>query len=299
MEEKMYCNSNQCSIRNTVFFILFCAVLSISGNTVQQDLNEYFAKMDETFTKLQKSSAIKSTNLKMAENLFFRELKKNQSYFAYLRANSKGKIVSEVVRGKTVERTGTDVQNESWFKNVQKNNEDFYTVFKDEERGRYYLIWSKPILKQERFVGAACLKIDLWDSFYEFSNSIYYPFLIKLGKKSLFSHKWSDDISYQEEPLTIPGIKNISVRYIPEKKVESQDSIVKPVPSVVDSAISKSDQAAPVKKVSSKPEHKKPLSGAIIFLIVVLIAAILVTLFLIISKRRNDAILKKIEEDDF
>jgi hypothetical protein len=263
---------------------------------VQQDLNEYFAKMDETFTKLQKSSAIKSTNLKMAENLFFRELKKNQSYFAYLRANSKGKIVSEVVRGKTVERTGTDVQNESWFKNVQKNNEDFYTVFKDEERGRYYLIWSKPILKQERFVGAACLKIDLWDSFYEFSNSIYYPFLIKLGKKSLFSHKWSDDISYQEETLSIPGIKNVSVRYIPEKKVEPQDSIAKPV-AAADTTISKGDQVAPVKKASSKP--KKPLSGAVIFLIIVLVAAILVASFLIISKRKNDAILRKIEEDDF
>lgn len=293
-------NSNGVLLSMVRFAMLVISLFTLvfSTTTVKQDLDNYFVQIDESFTAIQKSSAIKSTNLKLAENLFVRELKKNQSFFAFYRANTKGKIVSEVVRGKTAERSGTDIEKEQWFTAVKKNNENFYTVFKDEERGRYYLIWSKPILKQERFVGAVCLKIDLWDSFYEFSNKIYYPILIKLGKKSLFSHKWNDVMTSTEEELVVPGIKHISVRYIPEKKAEVQDTVASSLP-VKDTVIAKPDSSL-IKKASLKPEPpKKGNYGLLIFIILVGIAGAVIVVVLIVSKKKKDAILKKIEQDDF
>jgi hypothetical protein len=293
----MCCNTCRFFIRNVVIFIITCSALVFSSNSIQQELDDYFAGIDGALSTLQKSSALKSTDLRIAENHFVRELRKNQSFYSFQRANSKGKVVSEVIRGKTAERPGTDVGNETWFKGVLKNNEDFYTVYKDEERARYYLIWSKPILKKDRFVGAVCLKIDLWDSFYEFSNGVYYPFLIKLGKKSLFAHKWADEITYQEQNLTIPGIKSVSVRYIPEKKAEPVDTIAKPLPAT-DTAITKPEPATVAKTSSKQPKEKSHPIG-VILLIFALVATSGVIAFLFISKMRKDAILKKIDADDF
>jgi hypothetical protein len=273
--------------------------LVFSTTTVKQDLDTYFAKIDETLTTIQKSSAVKSTDLRLAENLFFRELKKNQPFYAFYRANSKGKIVSEVVRSKPAERTGTIVENEQWYKTVKKNNEDFYTVFKDEDRGRYYLIWSKPILKKEQFKGVVCLKVDLWDCFYDYSNGIYFPILVKLGKKTLFSHKWNDVIRSTEESLIVPGIKNISVRYISEKKAEIiQDTVAKALPAK-DTVIAKTDSSL-IKKAKVMPAPKKGNNGGfMIFLIIAGIAAVVIVIVMIALKKRKDGILKKIEQDDF
>lgn len=282
-------------VRIAVIITMY-ATLVFSATTVKQDLDTYFAKIDETLTSIQKSSAIGSTNLNLAENLFFRELKRNQPFYAFYRANSKGKIVSEIVRSKPAERTGTVVENEQWFKAVKKNNEDFYTVFKDVERGRYYLIWSKPILKKEQFKGAVCLKVDLWDCFYDYSNGIYFPILVKLGKKTLFSHKWNDVISSTEESLVVPGIKNISVRYIAEKKVETQDTVATSLP-VKDTVVAKTDSSL-VKNAKAIPTPKKG-NGLLIFMIIAGVAAVAIVVIMIVSKKRKDAILKKIEEDDF
>ncbi|HEX2958854.1 MAG TPA: hypothetical protein VHO70_18610 [Chitinispirillaceae bacterium] len=101
-------NSNGVLLSMVRFAMLVISLFTLvfSTTTVKQDLDNYFVQIDESFTAIQKSSAIKSTNLKLAENLFVRELKKNQSFFAFYRANTKGKIVSEVVRGKTAERSG-------------------------------------------------------------------------------------------------------------------------------------------------------------------------------------------------
>jgi hypothetical protein len=283
----------------SAIIVLTYVTLTLSATTVKQDLDTYFAKIDETLTMIQKSSAIKSTDLRLAEGLLFRELKKNQPFYAFYRANSKGKIVSEVIRSKPVERTGTIVENEQWFKVVKKNNEDFYTLFKDEDRGRYYLIWSKPILKKEQFKGVVCLKIDLWDCFYDYSNGIYFPILVKLGKKTLFSHKWNDQIRSTEESLVVPGIKNISVRYIPEKKAEVVQDTVAKVQPARDTVIAKTDSSL-VKKAKAVPEPKKSNNGGfMIFLIIAGIAAVVVVIIMIALKKRKDGILKKIEQDDF
>lgn len=293
--------NSKCILSYTVriaIIITAYSTLVFSATTVKQDLDTYFAKIDETLTTIQNSSAIKSTDLRLAENLLFKELKKNQPFYAFYRANTKGKVVSEVVRSKPVERTGTNVEKEQWFKSVKKSNQNFYSVFKDEERGRYYLIWSKPILKKGEFKGVVCLKIDLWDCFYDYSNGIYFPILVKIGKKALFSHKWNDVIRSTEASLVVPGIKNISVRYIPEKKTEViQDTVAKAAP-VKDTVIAKTDSSL-VKKAKAIPAPQKGNNGGfMIFLIIAGFTAVVILIIMIALKKRKDGILKKIEQDN-
>lgn len=289
------------------FSVLLIVSICISTNadalSIHKDMNKYYEKMDESFSRLAKSSAFKSTSLAGAERLFVKELKKNRAYYILSRTNSKGKIISEAVRGKKVERPNTDVEREKWFQAVKKTREPYYSLTRDDDRGRYYLIWSKPVIKNNNFVGTVTAKIDLWDSFYEFSNSVYYPFLVRLNSLSLFSHKWNTDFSFKEERLGIPGINRISVRYIPEKKVlsSSNDSLKK---AVSDSNV----QSSPVVQKSdsvgnndtsavSKKSKKGSSAGALLITIIVTVVGGATVTLLIISRNRRKAFLKELDEE--
>ncbi len=277
----------------------FWVLTNADSLSIHVDMNRYYEKMDESFSRIARSSVLKSTSLSGAEKLFVRELKKNRAYYTLIRTNSKGKVISEAVRGKKVERPNTDVEREKWFQTVKKTKEPYYSLIRDDDRGRYYLIWSKPILKNNNFVGTVTAKIDLWDSFYEFSNSVYYPFLVRLNSLSLFSHKWNNDFSFKEERLTIPGINRISVRYIPEKKgfsVAINDS-AKTVSDTVQMTpvIQKSDT---VKDKTTAPKDKKGNSAAVIIItIIVLVAGGAFVTLVVVSRNRRKAFLKELDEE--
>lgn len=281
------------------------SILSNSDTTsIKDDMNRYYQRIDESFTRLCKSSVFKNTGLSAAEKLFVREMKKNQSYYCMIRVNSKGKIISEAVRGKKVERPNTDVEREKWFQAVKKDKEPFYTMIRDDDRGRYYLIWCKPVLKNNTFVGAVVAKIDLWDSFYEFSNVIYYPFLIRLNGMRLFSHKWNNGYTYKEDRLTIPGINRISVRYIPEKNTvaASVSDSTEPV-SMIDTVDKKDTVAgvsvskASVDIIKTDKPQKNNFSLLIFMIVSLALTGGAVTLFVVISGKRKKEFLKKLDEE--
>ncbi len=282
----------------TVFFMLSPS-FGESAN-LQEDLNNYYVKLDETFANLLQAGAVKSTNLRSAERLFVREMRKNQAFNTFMRTNSKGTVISEVVRAEKVERPMRDVSDQKWFKIVSEKKEAYYSLIKDEEKGRYYLFWARPILKQgDRFIGSVLVKIDLWDSFYEFSTTVYHPFLVKLGKKSLFSHKWEGGASGSEKALTIPGIDRISVVYSsdnapsPAASVAQKDTAVKTVAApaaVVDTGKAKK-AAKPVKK-------KKGGSGILIFFLVLIILGIVAASFMLIAWMRRKAFMKHLDEEE-
>ncbi len=288
---------------SVLLIVSICTLTNADALSIHEDMNKYYEKMDESFSRLAKSSAFKSTSLAGAEKLFVKELKKNRAYYILSRTNSKGKVISEAVRGKKVERPNTDVEREKWFQTVKKTKEPYYSLTRDDDRGRYYLIWSKPVIKNNNFVGAVTAKIDLWDSFYEFSNSVYYPFLVRLNSLSLFSHKWNTDFSFKEERLVIPGINRISVRYIPEKKVvsNSNDSLKKAVSdSNIQSTpvVQKSDSVAisDTSAISKKSKKESPAGVLIIAIIATVAGGAAVALF-IVSKNRRKAFLKELDDE--
>ena len=278
-----------------VFSLLFLAVAAVNGQqNLQERLNEYFVRLDADFAKIADAGALRSTSLRPAERLFVREMRKNQAYTEFLRTNSKGVVISQVIRGEKVERPMRSVADQRWFRVVSGKNEAYYTLIKDSDRGRYYLLWTRPILKRgDRFVGAVVVKIDLWDSFYEFSNSMYVPFLVKLGRKSLFSHKWKNSLIGTEKPLAIQGVDKISVLYIQEKKkqpaVAQKDSVAAAAPVAA--------HAAQEKSIPEKPKKKRG-AGLLIFLLVLLFAAIGGASFILITWMRRRAMLKRLDDDD-
>jgi len=264
---------------------------------ITDDLNLYFSDLDESFARIVDAGALRSTSLKSAERLFVREMRKNRAFNTFIRTNSKGAVISEVIRGEKVERPMRDISDQAWFRSVTKNLEPYYSLIKDEDRGRFYLFWARPILKQgNRCVGTVLLKIDLWDSFYEFSNDIYYPFLIKLGRKSLFSHKWKDAPGAKEEQLTVQGIDRITVTYIPEKKAPEP---VVAAPTVDSSAPAAAFSVGDTGKLfDKKAEKKKGKSGVLIFFVVILVIAIAGASAMLIAWMRRRALMRRIDDDD-
>ncbi|MBN1575580.1 MAG: PDC sensor domain-containing protein [Chitinispirillaceae bacterium] len=277
----------------TTVFFLFSSSFSASSS-LQEDLNFYFVKVDEAFARIVESGALRSTNLRSAERLFIREMRKNQAYNTFIRTNSKGSVISEVIRAQKVERPMRDISDQRWFKMVSQKKEAYYSLIKDGDKGRYYLFWARPILKKgDRFIGSVLLKIDLWDSFHEFSSSIFNPFLIKLGRKSLFSHKWEEGTSGNEKPLTIQGIDRISVVYssesTPRTAVAPKDTSAK-VLTVADTA--------KAKKADNAAKKKKGASGILVFLLVILILGIVSASFMLIAWMKRRAFLKRLDEED-
>ena len=281
-------------------FLICLAILTVNTTsfadkiTVQDSINSFFAKMDENFQQLCESPALKSTKLSPAEKLFVRTMKRNQFYLSLVRTNSRGIIISEAIRGKNVDRPNSNAENEKWFKAVKTSSESYYSIQKDNDRARYYLIWSKPLLIKGKFIGAVMAKIDLWDSFYEFSNSVYYPFFIRLRKLGLFSHKWKNDYTYKEVPLTIPGVSNITVRYIPESPSASatiaSDSVNQQ--TVTDKASEEAGKTTDTSAVSEKGKSK----AGLVFILISLIAGTGVVSFVFISRKRRADFLKSLDE---
>lgn len=270
---------------------------------VQAELNSYFVELDATFARIAESGALRSTNMRQAERLFVREMRKNMSFNTFYRTNSRGNIISEVVRGQKIERPMRNVSDQRWFRRVSNQKEVYYTLIKDDDRGRYYLFWARPILKRgDRFVGAVVAKIDLWDSFYEFSNSVYYPFLITLGRTSLFSHKWKKGVTGTTRGLSIQGIAKITVTYagpVESIKKNIMEKGTKPDTGSATFAIADTvmkDSATPGAAAAKK--KKKGGSGLLIFILVVLIIGIIAASLMLIAWMRRRAFVKRLDEED-
>ncbi|MBN1757612.1 MAG: cache domain-containing protein [Chitinispirillaceae bacterium] len=288
-------------LRGTILPLLFPAVVfflfsPVSGasSSLQEEVNFYFVKMDEAFARIVESGAVKSTSLRSAERFFIREMRKNLAYNTFIRTNSKGLVISEVIRGQKVERPMRDISNQKWFRMVSQKKEAYYSLIRDQEKGRYYLFWARPILKRgNRFIGSVLLKIDLWDSFHEFSSSIFTPFLIKLGRKSLFSNKWEEGATGIEKPLTVQGIDRISIVYSSERApataVEPKETSTKAV-TVADTEKEK--------KADKPAKEKRGASGILVVLLVILILGIAGASFMLIAWMRRRAFLKHLDEEE-
>ena len=283
----------------SVFFVfVFCIVADLFAESVdlQAKINNFFVQLDASFAGIVETGAVRSTSLRPAERLFIREMRKNPVYTEFIRTNSKGVIISDVIRARKIEQPMRDVSNQRWFRHVSVKKESYYTLEKDEERGRYYLFWARPVLKQgDRFIGAIVTRIDLWDSFYEFSNSVYVPFRIRLGRKALFDHKWKKGSEGSEKDITVQGIEKISVIYA---AAPEPAAAVSAPPKDTTLAAASATPAPDQGKVQSKPEKKKGGAGILIFLLVLLFIGIGIASFILIAWMRRRAFLKHLDEEE-
>lgn len=278
------------------FIVLFFFQTLTARQTSKEDIENYFSELQNTFTLIAGASSVKSTSLSRTQRYFITILKNNQTLYSLIKTNSKGVIISEVIRGKTPEKDYRNVADQPWFRTVLKKREDHYGFVK-EKTGRYYLFWGKPVFKgANRFVGAVAVKIDLWDCFHKISADVKEPFLIRLGNKSLYSHKWEKESLFNDDLLNIPGVRKISLRL---EKIGSQKTTLDTATLSIaqDTTIKKQ----PVEKKDTKGFSLKKMGMFQKIVIVVMIIAFLVLLFYLtklITIIKDRRLRKKIEKED-
>lgn len=185
----------------------------VSPEQLQGDINSYFQDIKTTFDRIADAPAVKRTSLSKTDRYFVSALRQHQAIFTLIKTNSQGVVISEVIRGQKPERNFRNISTQQWYSKVERTHKD-YQGFLKEDNGRYYLFWSKPVLKggNQRFVGSVVAKIDLWDCFHAFANDVTEPFLIRMHGISLYSNKWKNGNEYRELDLDVPGVDRISVR---------------------------------------------------------------------------------------
>lgn len=188
-----------------------------SPDSLTASIDKYFSILKNGFNACATSSAVKSRNVKHINAYFVKTLKKHQPIFSLLIANPKGKVLSEVVRGEKPVPTKKDATKEAWYLQVRNSLKNYDGLMK-EDNGRFYLLWSTPLLHKatkghKKFDGAVLAKIDLWDCFHKISETTKDAFYIRLNDMTLFSHLWENQRIFVEDTLIIPGVEKISVRY--------------------------------------------------------------------------------------
>ena len=303
-------------IRGKTLFIGLCFLLLIINTksivadpSLKEDIEQYFTDLWQAFDKIASSSSIKKTSLSQVDRYFVSSLKKNQTFYTFIRTNSKGVLINEVIRGEKPERKFRDVGTQRRYYYVSKKYKDYQGFLRD-ENGRYYLFWAKPVLKITRsgvkkYVGAAAVKVDLWDCFHKFASDVDEPFLIRLGRKSLYSNKWKKGVEFEEKSLEIAGVKRVSVRYA--KSATQEMPTDSPAFSVAQDTGAKEiipeEKTTDLEKIESKPKAsplKKFGKARKIVFIIIVVAIIVLILYLskLITRIKDWRLRRKIEKED-
>ena len=281
------------SLAALVCFLAVPLLAAGEPSALKLGIDSMFIRFQKDFDKVVASSAIKKKAVDPVNRLFFNFLKKHQPYYSFLRTNQKGIVVNEVIR--LVEKPSTkkqDVSKEAWFKRVSTKMEPFQDCLFQNETGRYHLFWVAPVISKgktgkEAFAGAVAVKIDLWDCFHQFSKDQDIPFLIKMDKKSLYSNKWDNNAPSAKEPLVVPGVDKIYVRY-PKEGAPAEAQI-----EAVDSSLIKA--AADSAKAAQAKQGKGSKRAVILF--IVLLAVIAGVAFKVISARNEKARQQKLDSE--
>jgi hypothetical protein len=275
------------------FAVLFC--LRLGAQDLKTDFENYFVEIKDVFNNIATSSSIKKTRLSSIDRYFVGILKRNQVFYSLIKTNSKGIIISEVIRGETPARDYRNIASQQWYRYIVRTGNDYHGFL--EEKGRYYLFWAKPIILTARsgkknFSGAVAVKIDLWDCFHKLSVNKEQPFLVRLNRKSLYSHKWQPEFQAQEENLDIAGIDRISVLSEPRAAVpESIDSVALGLKAPDVAAEAGTDEAQ--FPVSFDIKSYMPIIVAAVVLFVILVLAVIRLLIWVRYKRLENKIDKE------
>jgi hypothetical protein len=298
---------------------LFSAVLllwnagfsELPAQTTGDTINKYFAVLKKDFDNVAANRLVLQKAAGPAEKLFVKELKRHQPFYAFIRTNSKGRVVAEMVRGDKENPKNRNISDQTWYKEVSRNLEEYQgSVLED--NGRYYLFWSKPLLKysgtthKKIFSGAVAVKIDLWDCFREISENTANPFWVRLNKRSLFSNKWKNDTCFAEDTLFVPGAKLLILQTdkkpmqaalapTPAASINKYDATAKSVSDVVPNSTLAQQQNAKKNAVVKKGGPSKTI---LLILAVLILIAIIYLIIKLVSWFNVHNIMRKIDKDD-
>ncbi len=283
-------------------FLLVAACFSYSEEAKDLDelLNEFMAKKLEFFENLAKSPNLRSTNLNKSEGYLLKMLKKQQSFYSFLRINSKGVVANELVRQETEpEKKFRDISDQRGFLQMANKQEPYYTWIRNE--GRHYLLWMHPVLSSSgSFIGGIAAKVDIWDLIHEFSQNTDIHFLVKIGKKSLYSHKWKEVKSFYKRPVVVAGLDELEILYEKPKEAgnitdwESVPDTFSTLPEESPKAEVKKDSSEAVAQVEETPAEasskKSKLKVPLAMAVFGLLALILAIAFIKVNSRKSSVL---------
>lgn len=288
-------------ISQSLGIIAFLALSIYAQSLEKQTIDHYFAQIMDDFNHVVSAPVMTRTNLRAMDLHFVESLKQHQIIYSLIRTNSKGTVISEVIRGKAPLRNFRDISGQMWFQKVKQSFQDYYSLEKSKETGRYYLFWCKPVLKSDdQFVGAVVAKIDLWDCFHILSKETNSPFLVLLGNMSLYSHKWEKELTHEEQALTVPGVNDIVLRYVNEADNQTASAIAAHTDMPADAQPSltaeKSQIVTQPQEVQSESTNRVN-PQIIIGLIVVALILVSILVFQLVTWIKHKMLMKKIENE--
>jgi hypothetical protein len=280
--------------------IASCIVFSatVSADSLQAGIDTFFIRLSGEFDRIAANPAVKKRRPAIIDAYFLRQLKRHQVVRSITRTDAKGVRVTEMVRIKGANHEKQSMKKEQWFAEIVKGAREYHTLERD--TGRYYLIWSKPVVAAgaaKKIAGVVMMKIDLWDCFQELSNSAETPFLVFLKKTRFYDHKWKKTYEYDEVPLSVPGANEMTLRVqkIVAAAVPAPDSnlaVAKPESTKIDST--------PAQAGSTKPDVKTILLK---YKKIVIVAGIVGVLFLgmlvvlLVSWIKNKMVIRAINRE--
>ena len=257
--------------------IASCIVFSatVSADSLQTSIDTFFIRLTGDFDRIAANPAVKKKRPAVIDAYFLRQLKRHQVIRSITRTDAKGVLVTEMVRMKDANHEKKNMKQEQWFADIVKGAREYHALERD--TGRYYLIWSKPIVAAgaaKTIAGVVMMKIDLWDCFQKLSKSTETPFLVFLKKTRFYDHKWQKTYEYDELPLSVPGAEEMTLRTqkivaAPALAPDSSLAIAKPESTKIDST--------PILAGSTKPDVKTILQR---YKKIVIVAGIVGILFL-------------------
>ena len=96
---------------------------------------------------------------------------------------------------------------------------------------------------------------------------------------TLYDHKWKDETDYKEEKISVPGIDNIYIRYVPQQQPSAAVDTASPVDSSKIAAAAPAEKTKPETRAVNKPGKKRSKFKK--FIIIYWIIAIIIVAFFI------------------
>ena len=258
------------------------------ADSLKADIDAYFSGVRAAFEDVASATVVQQVDASAADRHFVNALVKYPAMTTLLRANAKGVLVNEVVRGKRPQRVYRNVAAQRWF--VEAKGWRPYDGAVSEKESAMLLLWARPIVVAKpsgarRFAGAVAVKVDLAECLRTVTTVYDRPFQLLVKGQVFFAHRWEPAERTHVASLQIAGLDDAQI-------VVPYPVAVAPPPSLATaSATPAPSRKAPPRK--RRHRHGSPLWPAL----GVIAGGALVVLF-IRSRFCHHRILRELERDD-
>lgn len=208
-----------------------------------------FEQLEAQINTLMQSTVLGAPNLDAANRAIDEFMREHSAVKRILRTNSGGFTVNDL-SADSPPAPSRSLANQRWLQALTVSRAPYYSS-DTSSGGAVSLFYAWPLLTgpdRSHFSGAAAARIDLTTHIALIEDTA--PFQLAHNGAAFFQHDW-DEVDYNEEPLAIKGVENLTIR------------TVKPIVTR-QAARRQADSAAASSSVSSAPQNieAQPLPAA-------------------------------------